>query len=87
MAARHGRFELKCEKGDLKFSHDVPRSLVTEADPRSAPLPVTRRNSRVPFNLSWRNTNQLRVQLLIPNVQLANGQDTLEPNALAPYCG
>lgn len=37
MTTCHVRFEFQCEKGKLKYSHAVPRSLVTAADPRRAP--------------------------------------------------
>lgn len=37
MATSSVRFEFKCEKGALQFSHNVPRSLVTGADPRGTP--------------------------------------------------
>ena len=33
--------EFQCEKGKFKYSHDVPRSLVTDADPRRPPMPHT----------------------------------------------
>lgn len=37
MATCPVRFEFQCEKGKLKYSHNIPRSLVAAIDPRGAP--------------------------------------------------